>query len=199
MGEYEAALEWHQKYLKMSQDHGDKKEQITAHVNVGNTYRLLGKLDLATSHFNTALQIAQQTGDQHGRMHVYIYMGEMHREQLHSPHTAIQFYEQALALARQLGDRHEEGMAYNKLGTAHYKMGEYETALEWVQKHLKMCKESGDKTEQIIAHNCIGASYKALGKLDQARSHYQLAMTIAMETENKQQQEGISKKLAELD
>ncbi|XP_078583115.1 uncharacterized protein LOC144865902 [Branchiostoma floridae x Branchiostoma japonicum] len=199
MQDNEAALEWHQKYLKMSQDDGDKKGQTTAHINVGNAYRRMGKLDLATSHLNTALQMAQQTGDQHGQMKVYYWKGEMHREQLHSPRTAIQYYEQYLALARQLEDRHKEGLAYNKLGTAHYEMGEYEAALEWCQKHLKMSQDDGDKTGQIIAHQNIGDLYKALGKLDLARSHYQSAMTIAMETGNKQEQEDIAKGLAELD
>ncbi|CAH1250546.1 TTC28 [Branchiostoma lanceolatum] len=198
MGEYEAALEWYQKYLKMSQDDGDKKEQITAHINVGNAYRRLGKLDLATSHFNTALQMAQQTGDQHGQMKVYFWMGDMHSDQLHSPRTAIQYYEQHLALARQLMDRYEERVAYNRLGVAHYEMGEYETALEWFQKDLKMSQESGNKTEETIAYQCIGDSYKGLGKLDLARSHYQSAMAIAMETRNKQEQEDIAKRLAEL-
>ncbi|XP_066265742.1 uncharacterized protein [Branchiostoma lanceolatum] len=182
MGEYETALEWFQKYLKMRQDDGDKKEQITAHTNVGNTYRRLGKLDQATSHFNTALQMAQQTGDQHGQMGVYYTKGEMHREQLHSPHTAIQYYEQYLALARQLMDRHEEGVAYNRLGRAHYEMGEYETALEWYQKDLKMSQDDGDKKEQIAAHICVGNTYRLLGKLDQATSHFNTALQMAQQT-----------------
>ncbi|CAH1250545.1 TTC28 [Branchiostoma lanceolatum] len=62
MQDNEAALEWDQKVLKMRQDDGDKEAQITAHINVGDTYRRLGKLDQATSHLNTALQMAQQTG-----------------------------------------------------------------------------------------------------------------------------------------
>ncbi|XP_066265741.1 uncharacterized protein [Branchiostoma lanceolatum] len=182
MGEYETALGWHQKHLKMRQDDGDRKEQITAHTNVGNTYRLLGKLDLATSHFNTALQMAQQTGDQHGQMKVYLWMGDMHREQLHSPHTAIQYYEQHLALARQLMDRHEEGVAYNRLGQAHDEMGDNEAALEWHQKYLKMSQDDGDKKAQITAHRNVGNAYRRLGKLDQATSHFNTALQMAQHT-----------------
>eukprot|EP00058_Branchiostoma_floridae_P003327 XP_002588815.1 hypothetical protein BRAFLDRAFT_89754 [Branchiostoma floridae] len=198
MREYETALEWHQKHLKASQESEDKKEQVTALRNVGDTYRLLGKLDQATSHFDTALQMAQQTGDLHGQMQVYLYMGEMQREQLHSPRTAIQYYEQFLALVRQLGDKHEEGVAYNRLGRVHFAMEEYEAALEWDKKGLEISQEIGDKNKQVIPHQVIADSYKALGKVDLAKSHYQLAMTIAMETGNKQEQMDIYLKLGDL-
>ncbi|XP_078604924.1 uncharacterized protein LOC144878334 [Branchiostoma floridae x Branchiostoma japonicum] len=183
MGEYKAAQEWFQRYLRMSQESGDRKEEITAHTVVGNTYVALAKLDQATSHFNTALILAQQTDDMHGQMQVYYCMGEMHKEQLHSPRTAIQYYEQYLALARQLEDRYGEGVAYSRLGQAHSGMGEYEEALEWHKKYLRMSQEDEDKTAQITAHQNIADSYQALGKLDLATSHYQSATTIAKETE----------------
>ncbi|CAH1272745.1 TTC28 [Branchiostoma lanceolatum] len=198
MGEYEAALEWDKMYLKISEEIGEKKNQIAAHTQVGNAFRLLGKVDQATSHFNTALRMAQQVGDQHGRMDVYFYMGEIQRDKFNSPRTSIQYYEQSLALARQLRDKHWEGAAYNRLGRAHYEMGEYEAALEWLKKELMIRLESGDKAYLLTAHENMAGSYKALGKPDQARSHYQSAMTLAMETGNKEKQDVIAKELASL-
>ncbi|CAH1272754.1 TTC28 [Branchiostoma lanceolatum] len=198
MGEYEKALEWHKKYLNMSEDNGDHKQQIRAHTNLGKTYRLLGKQDQATSHISTALQMAQQIGDQHGQMEVYFSMGDLQREQLHSPSTSIQYYEEHLALGKQLGDRHQEGVAYNRLGRAHYEMGEYEAALEWDKKDLKISQEDGDKNKQIIPQKCIADSYKALGKPELAKSHFQSALTIAIDTGNKQQQMDIYLSLGDL-
>ncbi|XP_078583857.1 uncharacterized protein LOC144866369 [Branchiostoma floridae x Branchiostoma japonicum] len=168
MGEYEAALKWNLKYLKIVQQVGDKKEQTAAHICLGDTYRFLGELDQATSHLNTALQIAQQTGDQHGQMKVYFEMGEMHMDQLHSPHTAIQYYEQSLTLARQLKDKREEGLAYNRLGLSHRDMGEYEAV--------------GDKKKQTAAHISVGDTYRLLGKLDQATFHFNTALQVAQQT-----------------
>ncbi|CAH1272772.1 TTC28 [Branchiostoma lanceolatum] len=196
MGEYKAAVELHQKALKVIQECGDKKGEIAVHTNVGNACKFLGEIDQATLHFNTALQMAQQTGDQHGEMRVYFYMGDMNLDQLHSPHTAIQYYEQALALARQLEDVHYQAVGYCRLGEAHHKMREHQVALEWFQKCLKMRQESGNIKEQITAHQNIAASYQALGKRDLARSHYQSAMAIAMETGNKQEQDAITESLS---
>ncbi|XP_066285199.1 tetratricopeptide repeat protein 28-like [Branchiostoma lanceolatum] len=199
MQDNKSALKWHRKDLKMSQENdGDKKAQIAAHTNVGNTYRLLGKQGQATSHFNTALEMAKQTGDQHGQMDVYIKMGEMHREQLHSPHTSIQYYEQYLALARQLMDRHQEALAYNRLGLTHNEMGEYETALKWYEKALKIQEDDADKKAQMIQHTNVGDTYRLLGQLDQARSHYQSAMNIAKETGNKEELKNIANELTSL-
>eukprot|EP00058_Branchiostoma_floridae_P003329 XP_002588817.1 hypothetical protein BRAFLDRAFT_89752 [Branchiostoma floridae] len=179
---YETALEWHQKERKARKERGDKKGQITSLENVGNAYRLLGKLDQATSHFDTALQIAQQTEDQYGQMRVYIRMGDLQREQFRSPRTAIQYYDQALALARQLNDMDHLGVSYCGLGVSHYDMGEYKVALEWFQRVFKMNQESGNKKEQITTHKNMAATYQALSKPDQAKSHYQSAMALAIET-----------------
>eukprot|EP00058_Branchiostoma_floridae_P003324 XP_002588812.1 hypothetical protein BRAFLDRAFT_89757 [Branchiostoma floridae] len=198
MGEYEAALEWYEKHLKISKERDDKKEEVRAHTDVGDAYRCLGKIEQALSYFDTALQIAQQTEDLHGQMIVYLKMGDMQRKQLHSPRTAIQYYEQYLALATRLGNRGEEGAAYNRLGRAHFAMEEYEAALEWDKKDLKIRQETGDKANLLITHNCIADSYKALRKLDLAKSHYQSSMTIAKETGNMQQQMEINLWLGDL-
>ncbi|XP_019640558.1 PREDICTED: LOW QUALITY PROTEIN: uncharacterized protein LOC109482316 [Branchiostoma belcheri] len=182
MGEYGASLEWGQKNLQIVEEDGNKEEQITAHNNVGNAYRLLSKLDLATSHFNTALQMAQQTGDQHWQMKVHFEMGDMHREQLHSPRTAVQYYEQALALAGQLKARHEEGVTCNRLGQVHFDMEEYESALEWFQRYLQISQEQQISKGQITAHNNVGNAYRLLGKLDLATSHLNTALQMAQQT-----------------
>ncbi|CAH1272742.1 TTC28 [Branchiostoma lanceolatum] len=188
IGEYEATIELYKKALKIQEEGGDQKAQIVLHTLMGNTYRKLGKVEQATSHFNTVLQMAQQTGDLHvEQLDAYFCLGEMQREQLHSPRTSIQHYEQYLALARQLGDRRQEGTAYNRLGQAHYEMGEFQVALDWFHKNLKMSLESGDKEDQIKAHTNLAGSYEAVGKLDLTKFHYQSAMTIAIETGNKQE------------
>ncbi|XP_078662846.1 uncharacterized protein LOC144906451 [Branchiostoma floridae x Branchiostoma belcheri] len=198
MGEHEESLEWSKKTLKMRQESGDKTQQIIAHQNIAVSYKALGKLDLARSHYQSAMTIAMETGNKTQQMDIYLQLGDLHREQLHEPQESHKYYTEMLALARDLGRKDREGLAYHRLGHAHYDMGEYEESLEWDKKYLKMSQESGDKTGQIKAHQNIADSYKALGKLDLARSHYQSAMTIAMETGNKQQQEDIAKELANL-
>ncbi|KAI8482576.1 hypothetical protein Bbelb_397240 [Branchiostoma belcheri] len=198
LGEHEESLEWHKKDLKMSQESGDKTEQITAHQNIADSYKALGKLDLARSHYQSAMTIAMETGNKTQQMDIYCKLGDLHRVQLHEPQESHKYYTEMLALARDLGRKDREGLAYNRLGHAHYDMGEHEESLEWSKKTLKMRQESGDKTQQIIAHQNIAVSYKALGKLDLARSHYQSAMTIAMETGNKTEQMDIYCKLGDL-
>ncbi|XP_078692922.1 uncharacterized protein LOC144922755 isoform X2 [Branchiostoma floridae x Branchiostoma belcheri] len=198
MQDYEAALEWDKKYLKMSQESGDKTAQITAHQNTAGSYKTLGKLGLARSHYQSAMTIAMETGNKNQQMDIYFELGDLHREQLHEPQEAHKYYTEMLALARDLGRKDDETLAYNRLGHACGNMQDYETALEWDKKYLKMSKESGDKTVQISANNNIADSYKALGKLDLARSHYQSAMTIAMETGNKTEQMKIYLKLGDL-
>ncbi|XP_019635476.1 PREDICTED: tetratricopeptide repeat protein 28-like isoform X2 [Branchiostoma belcheri] len=198
MQDYETALEWHQKDLNMSQESGDKTEQIAAHQNIADSYMTLGKLDLARSHYQSAKTIAMETANKTRQMDIYLKLGDLHRKQLHEPQESHKYYTEMLALARDLGRKDMESLAYNRLGLACEDMQDYEAALEWNKKYLKMSQESGEKTEQMTAKTNLGASYKALGKLDLARSHYQSAMTIAMETGNKTRQMDIYLELGDL-
>ncbi|XP_035663433.1 tetratricopeptide repeat protein 28-like [Branchiostoma floridae] len=198
MQDYEAALQWHQMDLKNRQESEDKTNQTTAHENIAASYKALGKLDLARSHYQSAMDIAVETGNKTEQMDIYWKLGDLHRKQLHEPQVSHKYYTEMLALVRDLGRKDRERQAYNRLGLACGDMQDYETALKWHQMNLKMTQESGDKTEQITAHKNIAASYKELGKLDLARSHYQSAMTIAMETGDKHQQNNIAIKLANL-
>ncbi|XP_078611604.1 uncharacterized protein LOC144882001 [Branchiostoma floridae x Branchiostoma japonicum] len=194
IGEYDQGHQHHGNSLKVSEDDEDIKRMTIANINMGNTARLLGKLDQAYFHFDTALQMAQQAGDRRSEMEVYFWMGEMHMEQLHSPRAAVTYYERHLALAKEFGDREEERIAYNRLGMAFYEAGEYELALDWHIKCLEMVQDRQNKQEP---HANIGDCYKALGNLDQANRHYQLALN--MDTGHKQRQEDIAKKLASLE
>ncbi|XP_078692265.1 uncharacterized protein LOC144922386 [Branchiostoma floridae x Branchiostoma belcheri] len=196
MQDYEAALEWDKKYLKMSQESGDNTEQMTANTNLGASYKALGKLKLARSHYQTAMTIAMETGNKTQQMDIYFELGDLHREQLHEPQESHKYYTEMLALAMDLGRKDRERLAYNKLEVACGDMQDYEAALEWSKKFLKMCLESGDKTEQMTAHKSIAATYKALGIQDLGRSHHQLAMS--METGNKTEQMDIYLELGDL-
>ncbi|KAI8480026.1 hypothetical protein Bbelb_422340 [Branchiostoma belcheri] len=198
MGEHEKCLEWEKKHLKMSQESKDTTIQITAHQNIADSYKALGKLVLARSHYQSAMTIAMETGNKTEQMDICCELGDLHREQLHEPQESHKYYTEMLALARDLGRKDREGQAYKRLGQTYYDMGEHERSLEWNKKDLKMRQGSGDKTGQITAHQNIADSYKALGKLVLARSHYYSAVTIALETGNKQQQMDIAKKLANL-
>ncbi|KAI8506826.1 hypothetical protein Bbelb_152650 [Branchiostoma belcheri] len=198
MQDEEEALKWHQKHLEMSQRDEDKEDQITAHTNVGTIYRLLSKLDLATFHLNTALQLAQQVGDRHKQMNIYLKTGDMHGEQLHAPRTAIQYYKQTLVLARQLKDRHHEGLAYNRLGRMHSEMGKYGAAMEWCQKYLKIIEEDGNKEELITAHSNVGHVCGLLGKLDQSTSHFNTALQLAQQTGNQHEQMKVCFEIGEM-
>ncbi|KAI8518994.1 hypothetical protein Bbelb_022510 [Branchiostoma belcheri] len=179
----QSALQYYQNMLQCSQELSEDTKQAKAYSRLGLAY---------------ALAVAMDTGNKNEQMDIYCKLGDLHRKQLHEPQESHKYYTEMLALARDLGRKDMESQAYNRLGLAHYDMGEHEESLEWYKRDLKISQESDAKTGQITAHQNIADSYKALGKLDLARSHYQSAMTIAMETGNKTEQMDIYCKLGDL-
>eukprot|EP00058_Branchiostoma_floridae_P014505 XP_002599993.1 hypothetical protein BRAFLDRAFT_212289 [Branchiostoma floridae] len=70
MQDYETALKWHQMDLKMRIESGDKTEQMAANQNIAASYKALGKLDLARSHYQSAMDIAMETGNKHHKENI---------------------------------------------------------------------------------------------------------------------------------
>ncbi|CAH1272753.1 TTC28 [Branchiostoma lanceolatum] len=173
MEDNKAALEWREKHLQMSQEDGDKTEQIVAQQNVAGSYKALGKPDLARSHYQSAMTVAMETGNKTEQIDINRDLGDLHRVQLHEPQVAQSYYTEMLALAKDMERKDRERQAYIRLGLACEDREDYEAALEWHEKHLQMSQEDGDKTKQLTAHKNVAGPYKALGKPDLARSHYQ--------------------------
>ncbi|XP_078692881.1 uncharacterized protein LOC144922731 [Branchiostoma floridae x Branchiostoma belcheri] len=197
--DYDKGHQHHEISLAASEDDNDTKGTVMAHVNLGNTARLLDKLDQAKSHFDTALEMAEWTWDQHGQMEANFWMGEMHREQLHSPQSAITYYERHLARAEELADRDEKRVAYNRLGMTYYETEQYEEALRYHHKSLESLEIEGNEglDRKHPVHANLGDCYRALGKLELAKHYYRL--TLSVKTDHKQRYTNISMKLLSLE
>ncbi|KAI8491557.1 Tetratricopeptide repeat protein 28 [Branchiostoma belcheri] len=77
MKDNEAALEWHQKNLKMSQEDENKTEPLIAHKNIARSYQELGKLDQARSHYQSAMTIAMETGNKQEQEDITTAVGKL--------------------------------------------------------------------------------------------------------------------------
>ena len=59
-------------------------------------------------------------------------------------------------------------MALNYLGTAYYKLGDFNKATEYHKQDLSIAKELGDRAREGLAQKILGSAYHALGDFNQA-------------------------------
>ena len=95
--------------------------------------------------------------------------------------TVIEIIKQDVLNAKELGDRVGEGTAYNHLGTAYCKLGDFNEAIEYHKQHLRIAKELGDRADEGRAYNNLGMAYHMLGDFNQAIEYFKQHLSIAKE------------------
>ena len=67
LGDYQKAIEYHEKLLKIAQEIGDRYGEGAAYGNLGSTYESLGDYGKAIEYHEKLLKIAQEIGDRSSR------------------------------------------------------------------------------------------------------------------------------------
>ena len=180
LGEYQQAIDFHQQFLAIAQQIGDRHGEAISLNNLGNAYNSLGEYQQAIDFLQQSLAIAQQIGDRHGEAislvnlgRAYYFLGEYQQ--------AIDFYQQSLAIAQQIGDRNGEAISLGNLGDAYNSLGEYQQATECNQQRLEIAREIGSRGEEAGSLIGLGNAYDSLGEYQQAIDFLQQSLAIAQQ------------------
>ncbi|QLE55892.1 tetratricopeptide repeat protein [Nostoc sp. TCL26-01] len=170
LGQYQRAIQFHQKSLEIARKIGDRHAEAVALGNLGITYNLLGQHQQVIEFNLQSLDIAREMSDRQreaislgGLGTAYYWLGEYQK--------AIEFREQRLKIAREIGDRQEEAISLGGLGAAYNSLGEYQLAIEFHKQQLQIAQEIGDRQGEAISLNGLGVAYNSLGK-------YQIALEL---------------------
>ena len=82
LGNYQTAIEYHQKHLSLSQELKDEKGERRAHCNLGCLHKITGDLETAKDHFLAALNIAKERGDKRPLAKIYNNLGNIYELQM---------------------------------------------------------------------------------------------------------------------
>jgi tetratricopeptide (TPR) repeat protein len=67
----------------------------------------------------------------------------------------------------------------DNLGTAHYRLGDFEKALAYYRQALVIRREVGDAKGEVTTLVKIGNVYGQFGQLEEAIGSYEQALTVA--------------------
>ena len=171
MGDFQQAIQYHQKRLQIAKDLGDRAGEGRAYGNLGNAYQPLGDFQKAIQYHQKCLQIAKDLGDRGGQGNAYGNLGNAYQS-LGDFQKAIQYHQKHLQIAKDLGDRGGKGRAYGNLGNAYRSVGDFQQAIQYHQKHLQIVKDMGDRAAEGRAYGCLGNTYDNLGDFQQAIQYH---------------------------
>ena len=178
LGDFQQAIQYHQKQLQIAKDVGDRAREGAAYGNLGNAYQSLGDFQQAIQYHRKHLQIAKDLGDRAGEGGAYGNLGNAYQS-LGDFQQAIQYHQRHLQIAKDLGDRAGEGGAYGNLGNAYHSLGDFQQAIQYHQRHLQIAKDLGDRAGEGRAYGNLGNAYHSLGDFQQAIQYHQRHLQIA--------------------
>jgi len=180
LSEYQHALEFHQRALKIAEKSNYQKGVASSLHQIGIIYQDHGDYSAALIQHEAALQIFENLGDRDvlaGSLHE---IGIIHQA-IGDYDTALTHYQKSLQIAEELGRRAGLASGLHEIGIIHFLRGDYDIALAEHERSLKIEEELGDRVGMIKALNQIGIIYQERGNYNAALAKYEQALTIADE------------------
>jgi tetratricopeptide (TPR) repeat protein len=154
---------------------GDHAAQAFAHRSVARSYRRLGQLEDAYTHYQHALGLSQHTGDLVGQAHTHMNIGMVRTRQ--GRHTeSLDHVQRALGLYEVACHRVGQAAALNNLGWLHAQLGEYQSALAACKQSLALHQELGNEHGEADAWDSLGYVQHQLNDHAEATTCYRRAL-----------------------
>lgn len=171
-------LELYQLLFPLDKWHPQHAQVARIYNDLGDVYRMLGRMEQAREHLERALHICKDSGDRKGEGwalnrlgRVYSIMGQRER--------AREYFEQALAICREIGDRVYEVTTLNNLAGVYRSLVQRKRAQEYCEQALSIAREIGDRGAEAITLNNLGEIYSALGQ--NAQEYYEQSLRLYKE------------------
>ncbi|CAH3177363.1 unnamed protein product [Porites lobata] len=180
LGDFEKAIENHNRDLKMSKELGYRAGERKAYGNLGNAYYSLGDFQKAIEYHERHLKISKEMGDRAGEGRAYGNLGNAYHS-LGELQKAIEYHERHLKICGETGDRAEKGRAYGNLGNVYYSLGDFQKAIKYHERALKILKDVGDRAGEGRAYGNLGNAYDSLGDFQKAIEYHERVLKISKE------------------
>ena len=77
LGDFQKAIEYHERHLKISKEMGNRAGEGIAYGNLGNAYDCLGDFQKAIEYHERQLKILKEVGDRAGERIAYCHLGNV--------------------------------------------------------------------------------------------------------------------------
>ena len=179
-GNYEKALDYYAKSIKIREEIGDKSGTGGSYNNIGIIYDQQGNLEKALENYSESLKISEEIGDKKGVSssltniaNIYYVQGNYEK--------SLEYILKCLEIDKELGDKRGMANSYHNIGAIYKNQGNMEKALEYYAKSLKISEEIGDKMGMGHSYNNIGIIYDEQGNLKKALEYLLLAKNLFQE------------------
>ncbi|MFC1544916.1 tetratricopeptide repeat protein [Gemmatimonadota bacterium] len=167
-GEYDKALEYYEKSLKIDEELGNRRNVAGSLHEIGRMHQARGAYDQALEYYEKSLKINEEIGNRDGGARSLHQIGIIN-QQRGNYDLALNYYEKSLKIKEELGNRAGGANSLHQIGMIHQMRGAYNKALEFYEKSLIIMEEIGDRAG-------VANSLGQIGIIHQQRGNYDLAL-----------------------
>jgi len=169
--------------LPLDKWHAERLQEAQVYSILGESYRVLGKIEGAEKYSHWALTKYRELGVRSEEGRALRDLGRIYSD-IGKIKQAGECFEAALAIYKHVGDTLGEGGALRDLGWVYYRLGQLENARQYYEQALDIFN-----TAQIFKGNSnllnnLGRVYRVLGKRAKAQSYYEQALNLNREKED---------------
>jgi tetratricopeptide (TPR) repeat protein len=182
-GNYEKSLYYYQLSLKVARENGQVEHEVMAHINIGQSYYSLNRLDEAVDSYRESLIVSEELKYQDKKVLAYNNLGNTYRMKRDFA-LALDSYNKALEASRSYNNAVNIAVITSNIGTMHYFQGNYDSALKYYQKALEI--DTNHDARGFISTDLsnIAGTYAAMGRYTDAISSIKQALEIDRKNKN---------------
>jgi len=193
LGEYGAALA---SYEAAAASGGPEATAVIEH-KIGGVHARRGERDLARSHYESALEALEESGNSGELARLYADLSLLYHGQ-DEPERATEFAGRALALAEGTGDTRAQAQAHNMLGILAGRAGEKELVLSHLEESLALAEALGDPEARVAALNNLALARGADGETTEAIGLAEAALDLCVTLGDRHREAALHNNLADL-
>ncbi len=176
-GNYEASLDYFEKFLSIKRSLGDREGMAKAYNNMGRIHNMRTDYEQALENHKKSVAIDESLGNKRGMAISYHNIGIIyyHQGQLA---RALAYYTKSLHLKDSLGLLHGMANTYMNIGIIYSTQENYPEALEQFRKSLAIMESEKDRSGIAYCYTNIGNIYESKGDYAQGLRYHQQALVI---------------------
>jgi tetratricopeptide (TPR) repeat protein len=183
-GEYEQALEYYERSLRINEELGNRVCVASSLHQVGVIHQERGEYEQALEYYERSLRMNEELGNRAGLASSRHQVGVIHQER-GEYEQALAYYERSLRIDEELGNRADVAISLHQVGRIHQERGEYEQALEYYERSLRIKEELGNRAGVAISLHQVGVIQQKRGGYEQALEYYERSLRIKEELGNR--------------
>jgi two-component system, NarL family, sensor kinase len=164
-GEYEEAVVYHLKSVKIKEELNDRRGLMSSYINMGVIYSRLEQFDKSEASYHKAIRESEAMGIKQSTAMAYNNIGTNKARQKDFDSAAF-YFKKSLDIRKALGNRMEIGMSENNLGNVYRDLGNLDSALHYHELALQSKLEANDKYGIPSAYYNTGSILSLLGRAE---------------------------------